>query len=220
MPLAPAGRDSAKQKKGKRLIIPFLTRGFAVLIGALLIGFASDLSLPAADSKFIVIALTQTARDCKVIPDSNLYAAIYTRMFGPASRAECDAWVRDHCSEAAPPDGIAQEQVIASVEQVRAVREKTPTTKLSVVAKGTTPTPGWTNPRLKLLGETNRIYYFEFVATPPREKQVPVATPIFTSTVIESVIPNTRGAKVSARANSRTSVGGLMSRTDPGRTRR
>lgn len=51
--------------------------------------------------QFIVIALTasdgEKHKGCRVVPDGDPYVAIYSQVFGPASRQECEKWMADHC---------------------------------------------------------------------------------------------------------------------------
>ena len=50
---------------------------------------------------YVVIALTGTTgkkyHDCKVIPHGDVYAAIYSQVFGPASRKDCEKWSASNC---------------------------------------------------------------------------------------------------------------------------
>lgn len=60
---------------------------------------SQDFSGP--DTRFIVIALTGSGADkhqgCRVLPEGTAYLAIYSEVFGPASRGECDQWVAENC---------------------------------------------------------------------------------------------------------------------------
>jgi hypothetical protein len=51
--------------------------------------------------QFIVIALTasdgEKHKGCRVVPDGSPYARIYSQVFGPASREECEKWIADNC---------------------------------------------------------------------------------------------------------------------------
>lgn len=51
--------------------------------------------------RFIVIALTGSAGEkhqgCRVVPEDSAYPAIYSPVFGPASREECENWVQENC---------------------------------------------------------------------------------------------------------------------------
>lgn len=53
-------------------------------------------------SQFIVIALSASAgrnpTGCSVIPANAMYPAIYSSVFGPASKAECENWARLNCA--------------------------------------------------------------------------------------------------------------------------
>jgi hypothetical protein len=51
--------------------------------------------------RFIVVALTGSSgskhQGCSVVRDGDPYLAIYSQVFGPASRGECEAWISDNC---------------------------------------------------------------------------------------------------------------------------
>ncbi len=167
-----------------------------------------------ANPQFIVIARIGDDKACRVIPEDNLYTAVYSKKFGPAPRAECEKWVAENCVKASRPDGVGEKgnpAVVYSVDFVRALVEKKPH-RLQVIAKGQTTTAGWTQPALRLIGQTNGIYYFQFIAAPPVDSQPAVKSEIFASTTIESPAPGTRGARVIAELNSKISLGGIMSR--------
>jgi hypothetical protein len=50
---------------------------------------------------YIVIALTASTgkkyEDCKVIPSGDVYPAIYSQVFGPASQKDCEKWAAANC---------------------------------------------------------------------------------------------------------------------------
>ena len=52
---------------------------------------------------YIVIALTASAgkkyEDCKVIPEGDIFPAIYSKVFGPASQKDCEQWAAANCSK-------------------------------------------------------------------------------------------------------------------------
>jgi hypothetical protein len=52
---------------------------------------------------YIVIALTASTgkkyEDCKVIPLGDLFPAIYTQVFGPASQKDCEKWTASNCGK-------------------------------------------------------------------------------------------------------------------------
>ena len=52
---------------------------------------------------YIVIALSASTgkkhEDCKVIPNGDVYPAIYTQVFGPASQRDCEKWVNANCGK-------------------------------------------------------------------------------------------------------------------------
>ena len=54
---------------------------------------------------YIVIALTggtgKKQEDCKVIPHGDVYPAIYSQVFGPASQRECEKWKNSNCGKSA-----------------------------------------------------------------------------------------------------------------------
>ena len=53
---------------------------------------------------YIVIALTASTgkkyEDCKAIPQGDIYPAIYSQVFGPASQKDCEKWVAANCGKA------------------------------------------------------------------------------------------------------------------------
>ena len=48
-------------------------------------------------SQYIVIRLTTGEGSCKIIREDEIYAAIYSQVYGPASRDECEKWVAGNC---------------------------------------------------------------------------------------------------------------------------
>ena len=56
---------------------------------------------------YIVIALTASTgkkyEDCKVIPHGDMYPAIYSQVFGPASQKDCEKWVAGNCDKSGKP---------------------------------------------------------------------------------------------------------------------
>jgi hypothetical protein len=52
---------------------------------------------------YIVIALTESTgkkyEDCKVIPYGDIYAAIYSQVYGPASEKDCEKWKAANCGK-------------------------------------------------------------------------------------------------------------------------
>ena len=53
---------------------------------------------------YIVIALTEGAEKkkyegCRVIPHGEIFAAIYTQVFGPAMQRDCEKWMAKNCSK-------------------------------------------------------------------------------------------------------------------------
>jgi len=52
---------------------------------------------------YIVIALTASTgkkyEGCKVIPHGDVYAAIYSQVYGPASRKDCEKWQAANCGK-------------------------------------------------------------------------------------------------------------------------
>ena len=55
------------------------------------------------ESAYIVIALTESTgkkfEDCKVIPHGEIYPAIYSQVFGPASQKDCEKWKAANCGK-------------------------------------------------------------------------------------------------------------------------
>jgi hypothetical protein len=52
---------------------------------------------------YIVIALTASTgkkyEDCKVIPHGDVFPAIYSQVFGPASQKDCQKWTAANCGK-------------------------------------------------------------------------------------------------------------------------
>jgi hypothetical protein len=52
---------------------------------------------------YIVIALTASTdkkyEDCKVISHGDVYPAIYSQVFGPASQKDCEKWTAANCGK-------------------------------------------------------------------------------------------------------------------------
>lgn len=52
---------------------------------------------------YIVIALTGSTgkkyEDCRVIPHGDVYPAIYSQVYGPASQKECEKWRAANCGK-------------------------------------------------------------------------------------------------------------------------
>ena len=52
---------------------------------------------------YVVIALTASAgkkyEGCQVIPHGDVYEAIYSQVFGPASQRDCEKWVNANCDK-------------------------------------------------------------------------------------------------------------------------
>jgi hypothetical protein len=56
----------------------------------------------ASEGRFIVIALVAEGHEdrpigCQIVPEDAVFPMIYRRVFGPASRTECQAWKRERC---------------------------------------------------------------------------------------------------------------------------
>ena len=53
---------------------------------------------------YIDIALTASTgkkyEDCKVIPHGDVFPAIYSQVFGPASQKDCEKWKASNCGKA------------------------------------------------------------------------------------------------------------------------
>ena len=58
------------------------------------------MEIESDNAEFIVIALTGTLTQCSILPKDAIYPAIYTQVFGPATRAECQEWIKDNCGGA------------------------------------------------------------------------------------------------------------------------
>ena len=52
---------------------------------------------------YIVIALSSSTakkyQDCKVIPHGDVFPAIYSQVFGPASERDCEKWTAANCDK-------------------------------------------------------------------------------------------------------------------------
>jgi hypothetical protein len=58
-------------------------------------------SSAGAGKQFIVIALTASAGEkhegCRIVEEDAQYPAVYSPVFGPASRDECEGWMSENC---------------------------------------------------------------------------------------------------------------------------
>jgi hypothetical protein len=57
-----------------------------------------------AGKQYIVVAQVQeqpgaTHTGCQVLAADAVYAAIYSKVFGPASQKECEQWMKKNCKE-------------------------------------------------------------------------------------------------------------------------
>ena len=63
---------------------------------------ALKLVVKTAPKKFIVIALTTSGSDghkgCSVVASDAVYPAIYSKVYGPASKEKCDKWLIENCT--------------------------------------------------------------------------------------------------------------------------
>jgi hypothetical protein len=51
---------------------------------------------------YLVISLTTSPRkECKVISKGDVYAAIYSKRYGPETKANCEKWIQDNCDQPA-----------------------------------------------------------------------------------------------------------------------
>jgi hypothetical protein len=54
---------------------------------------------------YVVIALTGAGEKkkeyegCRVIPSGEIYPAIYSQVYGPASQRDCEKWAAKNCSK-------------------------------------------------------------------------------------------------------------------------
>ena len=50
---------------------------------------------------YVVIALTGSTgkkhEGCRVIPYGDVYPAIYSQVYGPASKRDCEKWMKSNC---------------------------------------------------------------------------------------------------------------------------
>lgn len=101
------------------------------------------------------------------------------------------------------------EKVLEVVEVKLAVLESFPP-NLRILASGTVPTGGWTNPRLEpfifIQPPPNGIYDFDFVADPPEGSATQVITPIEVAHLWENLPEGAKGVRVHAAQNSKTAL--------------
>ena len=48
-------------------------------------------------ARYVVIQLTGGVGPCKIVAEGEVYLAIYSEVYGPASYAECEAWIAQYC---------------------------------------------------------------------------------------------------------------------------
>lgn len=56
----------------------------------------------AAEKKYIVASLAGSLPahiDCRIYADGELFPAIYAKVFGPATKAECETWIANNCNK-------------------------------------------------------------------------------------------------------------------------
>jgi hypothetical protein len=51
-------------------------------------------------NQYVVIQLTTGEGPCKIIPADDLYPAIYSQVYGPSPRNQCEKWVAENCASA------------------------------------------------------------------------------------------------------------------------
>ena len=102
---------------------------------------------------------------------------------------------------------MASSEAVLSVEEVRLAILKSNPPQLSIFARGTVRTGGWTNPELVeviyIVPPADGIYEYEFVATPPTGPATEALTPIEAETVRHSIPPELKGVRVKAETNSK-----------------
>jgi len=52
------------------------------------------------EQKYIVVRNLNNDSDCRVFPENATYPAIYSKVYGPASKADCDKYVAENCGTA------------------------------------------------------------------------------------------------------------------------
>lgn len=98
-------------------------------------------------------------------------------------------------------------QLVYSVENVELAILKSDPPQLSIRAKGTTRTGGWTNPELAeiiyVMPPADGIYEYEFKATPPGGSSTDALTPIEAETIRQSIPKELKGVRVKAETNKK-----------------
>ena len=55
-----------------------------------------------AEERYIVASRVGTSggkhEDCMIVREEDYYPATHAKVYGPASRAQCEQWVSQHCS--------------------------------------------------------------------------------------------------------------------------
>jgi hypothetical protein len=152
--------------------------------------------------QYIVIARVGTKYEgCRIIPEGDPYPAIYTQVFGPASKEECERWLRENCEER---EGAGERQVYEVTDgKVEILESKPP--QVSITAKGVVRTLGWTNGRLDpyvyVQPPPDGIWDFDFVATPPSDPAGDALAPIKSEPYTMPRPENFRGVRIHAETN-------------------
>jgi hypothetical protein len=77
-------------------VAQMLTSPFTI-VQATDIRFATGIFFRKLGERFIVIRPTDSTIDCEIIPEEAYYPVVYLRVFGPATRDECQQWVNTNC---------------------------------------------------------------------------------------------------------------------------
>ena len=105
---------------------------------------------------------------------------------------------------------MADSELVYSVESVDLAIMKSNPPQLSIHAKGTARTPGYTNPELREIiyvqPPEDGIYEYDFVATPPSGIVTQNLVPIEASTVRHSIPDDLKGIRVRAATNSKETL--------------
>lgn len=77
-------------------VAQMLTSPFTI-VRATCIRFVTGIFFRKQGERFIVIRPTGLTIDCEIIPEGAYYPAMYLRVFGPATRDECQQWIDTNC---------------------------------------------------------------------------------------------------------------------------
>ncbi|MGC2238194.1 MAG: hypothetical protein WA584_18720 [Pyrinomonadaceae bacterium] len=152
--------------------------------------------------QYIVIARVETEyENCQVVREDAVYPAIYSQVFGPASRSDCEAWMAKHCTGGSQ----SREKQVYEVKDAQIAINKRLPPEVSIIAEGVVRTLGWTNGRLEpyvyVQPPPDGIYDFDFVATPPSSPAGDALSPITSKEYKMPMPENFRGVRIHAETN-------------------